>query len=87
MTPVSELAAAWQRTAREFDRDDVPWERLNHLNSERWQLGEKLLTTPSDSLEDISIKLRWLTEQDLDRQRFKNALQCVLEDLGRLQQH
>lgn len=84
MTHVSELAEAWQATIKEVDREDVPWERMSRLHSERWLLGEKLLTTPSTGLEDISLKLSWLTEQDLDRSRVKSALRCVLADLERL---
>ncbi len=87
MTQVSELAKAWHKTAKEIDREDVPWERMNHLNSERWVLGEKLLTAPSATLEDISIKLKWLTDQDLDRLRVKNALRCILDDLNQFRRH
>ena len=60
---------------------------MNHLNSERWVLGEKLLTAPSATLEDISIKLKWLTDQDLDRLRAKNALRCILDDLNQFRRH
>ena len=87
MTHVSELAEAWRQTISEVDREDVPWERTHRLHSERWEIGEQLLVTPSASLEDVSLKLKWLTEQDLDRARVKNALRCVLDDLERLQRH
>lgn len=84
MTHVSELAEAWRATLKEVDREDVPWARTSRLHNERWAIGEKLLTTPSSGLEDISLKLNWLTEQDLDRSRVKSALRCVIADLERL---
>ena len=87
MTKVAELEKEWREVAGMIDRRDVPWQRVAHLSEQSLDLGEDLLRAPAAELKDVAIKLRWLVEQDLDRNSYKNALKCVLRDLERVDAH
>ncbi len=87
MTRVTEFEQKWRQTRGLIDSANTPWDDVIELSEEAWALGVDLLETPAADLGDLAIKVQWLTEQNLDKENLKQALQRLLTDIHRLQRY
>ncbi len=85
MTQVTEFERKWRQTRGLIDSANTPWDDVIELSEEAWDLGVDLLETPAADLDDLAIKVQWLTEQNLDKENLKQVLQRLLTDIHRLQ--
>ncbi len=85
MTRVTEFEQKWRQTRGLIDSANTPWDDVGELSEEAWDLGADLLEAPAADLGDLVVKVRWLIEQNLDKENLKQVLQRLLTDIHYLQ--